>query len=65
MSDRKKLFGDYKGKSVSRDRDEENALMLEQQNDFRMQELDAKVSALKNVSSASLTLRHKLPLASD
>ncbi|KAH8549688.1 hypothetical protein BGW37DRAFT_522351 [Umbelopsis sp. PMI_123] len=50
MSDRTKLFGNYKGKGVSRDRDEENALMLEQQNDVRMQELDAKVSALKNVT---------------
>jgi hypothetical protein len=50
MSDRKQLFGNYKGKGVSRDREEENALMLEQQNDMRMQELDAKVSALKNVS---------------
>ncbi|KAG2189315.1 hypothetical protein INT44_004457 [Umbelopsis vinacea] len=50
MSDRKKLFGNIKGKGVSRDREEENALMLEQQNDFRMQELDAKVSALKNVT---------------
>ncbi|CAO3687609.1 unnamed protein product [Umbelopsis ramanniana] len=50
MSDRKQLFGNYKGKGVSRDREEENALMLEQQNDMRMQELDAKVSALKNVT---------------
>ncbi|GAB5592566.1 hypothetical protein Unana1_07466 [Umbelopsis nana] len=50
MSDRKQLFGNFKGKGLSRDRDEENAFMLEQQNDYRMQELDAKVSALKNVT---------------
>lgn len=56
MSDRKQLFGNFKGKGVSRDRDEENAFMLEQQNDYRMQELDAKVSALKNVST--VTVRH-------
>ncbi|KAG2185939.1 hypothetical protein INT43_002377 [Umbelopsis isabellina] len=49
-TDRKQLFGNYKGKGVNRDRDEENAYMLEQQNDYRMQELDAKVSALKNVT---------------